>query len=146
MKGPDLLAFARIPLVRVLTLPTAVHVAEKLDAYTRAYGPMHAPSSRPKDLIDIVLLAQSEPFTAASLWSALEETFTTRGTHALPDDVPPPPPDWAQPYRELARQVGISTALDDGHRVAAGFLNPILRHTVGGTMPWDASALDWVRG
>lgn len=144
VEGPDLLAFADLPPVRVPTLPTAVHVAEKLHAYTRRYGPDNAPSSRPKDLIDIVLLAQSESFVAEELWSAIAETFATRSTHALPAGVPPPPANWARPYRELAEQVGISPDLTDGHRVACGFLDPVLNQSARGSTRWDASALRWV--
>jgi hypothetical protein len=84
VEGPDLLAFAGLPPVRVPTLPTALHVAEKVHAYTRRYGPGSAPSSRPKDLVDLVLLATHEPFLAGELRAALEETFTARDTHPYP--------------------------------------------------------------
>lgn len=144
VEGPDLLAFADLEPVRVPTLPTGLHVAEKLHAYTRHYGLEHAPSSRPKDLIDLVLLARHEAFLAGELWSALDEIFTTRGTHPLPTAVPPPPTNWARPYRELAEQVGISTALDDGHRLAGDFLDPILSRAAGGSARWDVSTLGWV--
>jgi hypothetical protein len=37
--GPDLLAFADLPPIRVPTLPLPMHVAEKVHAYTKRYGP-----------------------------------------------------------------------------------------------------------
>jgi hypothetical protein len=93
VEGPDLLDFAGLPLVRVPALPAALHVAEKVHAYTRLYGPGGAPSSRPKDLVDVVLLAMHERFLAGELRAALEETFTSRGTHLLPEKLPPRPPN-----------------------------------------------------
>jgi hypothetical protein len=60
VQAPDLLDFAGVAPVRVLVIPTAWHVAEKVHAYTRRYGADAAPSSRPKDLIDLVLLAAHE--------------------------------------------------------------------------------------
>ena len=62
VQAPDLLDFAGVAPVRILAIPTAWHVAEKVHAYTRRYGPGEASSSRPKDLIDLVLLAAREEF------------------------------------------------------------------------------------
>lgn len=143
VEGPNLLAFASLPPVRVPTLPTTAHVAEKLHAYTRRYGPDDAPSSRPKDLIDLVLLAMYEPFVAQELHSAIEETFTTRGTHPLPATVPPPPAEWGRAYRELAEQVGIAPDLDQGYRSARAFLDPILAGAAAGPTRWDTATQRW---
>lgn len=93
-----------------------------------------------------MLLAQGESFQAETLLSALEETFTTRGTHPLPDEVPLPPASWARPYREMADQVGLSPDLEVGHQVAGAFLDPVLRHAAHGSMRWDVSALGWASG
>lgn len=78
VEGPDLLDFAGLQPVRVPALPVALHVAEKVHAYTRRYGPQDAPSSRPKDLVDLILLATHEPFLAGALRHALEETFVSQ--------------------------------------------------------------------
>ena len=80
VQAPDLLGFAGVPPVRVLAIPAAWHVAEKVHAYTRRYGRDEAPSSRPKDLIDLVLLATHEDFRAADLLRALRGTFASRDT------------------------------------------------------------------
>jgi hypothetical protein len=143
IEAPDLLGFAGLPPVRVPTLPVAVHVAEKVHAYTRRYGPGGAPSSRPKDLVDLVLLAAHEPFVAEELLAALEETFSSRGTHPLPSELPPPPEEWARPYRELAEHVGIPPTLESGHRQARAFLDPVLARDTSGLRRWDAAAQAW---
>ncbi|MCC7107427.1 MAG: nucleotidyl transferase AbiEii/AbiGii toxin family protein [Chloroflexi bacterium] len=141
--APDLLDFAGLAPVQVPTLPTPLHVAEKVHAYTRRYGPSGSPSSRPKDLVDLVLLAMHEPFRADELRGALEATFNARGTHPLPEELPPPPAEWARPYAELARQVGIVPALDDGYRRAVAFLNPILRGAAAGAVHWILATQEW---
>jgi hypothetical protein len=127
----------------VPTLPVAVHVAEKVHAYTRRYGLAEAPSSRPKDLVDLVLLAAHEPFVAGELRTALEEIFGARATHPLPDALPPPPDEWARPYRELAEQVGIAPDLWSGYEQARAFIDPILRADAAGRARWDAATQTW---
>jgi len=76
---PDLLAFAGLGPVRVPALPLERQAAEKLHAYTRIYEG-ERPSSRTKDLVDIVLIAELAALDAAKLWSAIGTTFTMRGT------------------------------------------------------------------
>jgi hypothetical protein len=142
VEAPDLLGFAGLPPVRVPALPAAVHVAEKVHAYTRRYGPGGAPSSRPKDLVDLVLLAAHEPFVATELRAALVETFASRGTHPLPDELPPPPGEWDRPYRELAEQVGIPPEFHAGHEQARAFLDPVLGGA-GHAVRWNAAAQRW---
>ena len=124
-------------------LPRALHVAEKVHAYTRRYGPSGAPSSRPKGLVDLILLATHEPFLAGELRAALERTFTSRGTHPLPDELPPAPAEWAKPYVELAEQVGIASALEDGYQQARAFLNPIIGGTASGGARWEPTTQGW---
>ena len=144
VEGPDLLGFAGLTPVRVPALPVTLHVAEKVHAYTRRYGLQDAPSSRPKDLVDLVLLAAHEPFSARSLRAALDETFLSRATHALPSSLPPPPAEWARPYTDLARQVSIAPELADGYEKARTFLDPILCAAASADEPWDAAGPRWV--
>jgi hypothetical protein len=146
VQGPDLLDFAGLPPVRVPALPVALHVAEKVHAYTRRYGRDNAPSSRPKDLVDLVLLATHECFLAGELRAALEETFTSRGTHPIPKDLPPPPAGWAKPYAELAEQVGIAPVLEDGYQEVRAFLNPILSESASGRAGWESTTQLWEPG
>jgi hypothetical protein len=51
-------------------VPLARHIAEKVHAYTRTYGGAQQPSTRPKDLIDILLIAGVGPIAAADLREA----------------------------------------------------------------------------
>src|SRR5579864_6824143 len=85
----EFLSFADIEPVAIPALPITQHLAEKVHAYTRAYGPSGEQSTRPKDLVDILLIAGSEEIDAASLREALERTFTSRKRQALPPSLPP---------------------------------------------------------
>jgi len=95
---PDLLGFAGIEPARIPAAPLEQHLAEKLHAYTRRYGRGHA-SSRPKDLIDMVLISELADFQAQRLCQVVEGVFSTRTTHELPTRFPPPSSQWARPYR-----------------------------------------------
>ena len=137
----DLLAFAGLGPVRVPVLPLERQVAEKLHAYTRTYEG-DRPSSRTKDLVDIVLIAELAALDAAKLWIAIETTFTTRGTHRIPEKVPRPQRDWATPFSELATAVGISTDLVAAHAVATELLDPVLDGTIRKGV-WDLNGRRW---
>ena len=141
--GPDLLAFADVPPVRVPTLPLPEHVAEKVHAYTRRYGPLLRASTRVKDLVDLVLLPTTSTFVAGEVRAALHQTFETRATHPLPTSLPEPPPGWEAPYRRLAKDLAIPSAQREAYRVAAVFLDPVLNGTVDADTSWDPGTGAW---
>ncbi|WP_177238774.1 nucleotidyl transferase AbiEii/AbiGii toxin family protein [Pseudonocardia ammonioxydans] len=139
----DLLGFADVAPVQVPAIRLERQIAEKLHAYTRTYeGDRH--SSRTKDLVDIVLIADLESLDAAALRDAIERTFATRGTHPLPQAVPAPPAEWSPPFRELAAAVGLPTDLAAAHTVAVQLLEPVLDGRISsGT--WDTEKRRWTR-
>jgi predicted nucleotidyltransferase component of viral defense system len=138
---PDILAFAGIDPVEVPAAPLERHIAEKLHAYTRRYGD-DQPSSRAKDLIDIVLMSDLASFEFDRLREAIVRLFDARATHDLPSSVPAPPPEWGVPYRALADEVGLDPDPSAGHGLAARFLDPVLTAKPGITH-WDAEQLRW---
>jgi len=137
----DLLAFAGIDPIELPTLPLPQHLAEKVHAYTRSYGASGRRSTRPKDLVDILLIATSEPIDAAALRSALETTFSERQRQELPASLPTPPADWAAPYRRLATEVHVEPDLTAAYTAAAAFLAPILAGRAQGT--WNPTQRSW---
>jgi Nucleotidyl transferase AbiEii toxin, Type IV TA system len=137
----DLLSFAEIEPVRVPALPLPQHVAEKVHAYSRKYGASERESTRPKDLVDIVLIAASEPLDTASLRKALEVTFAEREQQPLPSSLPPPPASWTEPYRRLASEVEVEPDLDKAFALASEFLDPILASHATGA--WDPHRKSW---
>ncbi len=138
---PDLLGFAGIEPVTVPVLPLTRQVAEKLHAYTRRYEGGRG-SSRPKDLVDLALIAQLFSLDAARLLLDLREVFASRGTHDLPSDLPSPPAEWRVPYRQLAIEVGLDADLNAGHAAAAAMLESILQAEVQSGM-WNPQAQHW---
>src|SRR4051812_45248344 len=86
--GPDLLLFADLTPIHVPTLPLSLHIAEKVHAYTRLYGEQQHPSTRVKDLVDLVLLQTMSSFRAGEVRAALSQTFSVRATHPLPHALP----------------------------------------------------------
>lgn len=88
----------------VLAIDVHRHLAEKFHAYSRVYA-HDRPSSRVKDLIDIVLLADSGLVVPQALTRALHRVFAERDT-PLPDPLPQPPGDWIRTYAALAVETG----------------------------------------
>lgn len=125
LRTPDLLAFAGIEPIEIEAIPLELHVAEKLHAYTRSYEGGRS-SSRAKDLVDLVLIAELSQLDAARLRAAIDSTFARRATHPIPTAFPTPPADWTPQYRQLAETVGIAGELSVGHGEAAALLDPIL--------------------
>lgn len=138
----DLLSFAGIDAIRLPALPLAQHIAEKLHAYTRRYGELQRESTRPKDLIDILLIARSAPLDASSLRRALETIFEQRGQQALPASLPPPPAGWTRSFAQLAAEVDVESDLDAAFTTAAAFLDPILGGRDDGT--WNPRQRAWL--
>ena len=140
MTLPDVLAFADIPPVHFHCYPVSQHLAEKVHAYTlpRKSGP----SSRVKDLVDILLLARSGVPDNLILHRAIRMTFESRQTHPLPEHLPAPPSSWASPYRRLARESGLSfTTLQEGWEAARDFLQPVLMPTT--QCAWLPEKWEW---
>ena len=139
-----LLGFADLPPVEIPVIPPEVHVAEKTHAYTRLYGAGAEPSTRSKDLVDLIVIVETTALLAAELRAALERVFKGRGTHPLPATLPSPPGDWAVPYRTLAGEIGIESDLQGGYREVAVCLNPILSGEARGR--WNPAERRWAVG
>lgn len=137
----DLLAFAEIEPAHIRAIPLERHIAEKLHAYTRRYG-NDRPSSRAKDLIDIVIMSELAPFAFDQLREVIVRLFDSRAAHELPASVPAAPSEWARPYRALAEEVGLDPDLIVGHHRAAAFLDPILA-TEPDRGHWEVGARTW---
>lgn len=60
------------------------HAAEKLHALTRTYR--NQPSTRVRDLADLVLLLENDYLDDDGCRAAIRTTFEQRGTHELPSD------------------------------------------------------------
>jgi hypothetical protein len=136
-----LLDFAEIPSIVVPALAVEQHLAEKLHAYSRIYA-SDQPSSRVKDLVDIVVIAHTTPVDGERLWQAVTAIFKRRATHQLPKALVSPPRDWARPWATLVKHLPAEADLASGFRVAAAFWNPVLARE-DGSARWDPERLAW---
>ncbi|MGI8610393.1 MAG: nucleotidyl transferase AbiEii/AbiGii toxin family protein [Candidatus Dormibacteria bacterium] len=142
LRGPDLLVFAGMEPVEVPAIRLSQHIAEKVHAYARAYGAGGVQSTRVKDLVDLVLIAEAAELDAGELRAALGRAFGGRGAQPLPAELPRPPEAWRVPYRRMAGEVGLTTDLGAAHVVAAALLNPVLGGRVRSGR-WDPSTRSW---
>jgi len=109
---PGVLAFAGIPPASIEIVDRDQHFAEKLHALTQTYG--DRPNTRTRDLVDLVMLVEDGVQPTGELHRGVTHVFATRGTSELPDDIPDPPPDWAETYPPLAADLDVEAkTLDD---------------------------------
>lgn len=141
VQSAGLLVFAGIAPLMLPTIPIEQHLAEKVHAYTGTYGKGGRASTRPKDLVDILLIEASATITSTSLCEALKRTFRERQRHPLPGKLPAPPDSWTDPYGRLAEGVGIETDLTIAYQRARAFLDPVLENKADGD--WNPSDREW---
>jgi len=70
----------------------------------------------------MVLLIHSGTLAKAKVAEAMRVTFDRRGTHALPNPLPQPPTNWQKPYEALAKECGLSRAIDSGFTILNAYL------------------------
>jgi len=136
----DVLAFAGVTPPTLRVYPMETHIAEKLHAYTMPRG---RPNTRVKDLPDLALIATAKALDARRLRAAIEQTFSFRGTHDVPDRLPEPSGTWQAPYKSLARQDQLRWAtLADVYEAARSFLDPVLAGSLDAA--WEPDTWTWI--
>jgi len=121
--------------------PMVDHVADKHAAMVARYSNGH-PSTRYRDLVDIVIIATSQHIEATAIHKALMSEYQHRDLET-PSGVELPSDDWIDGYAKQANHVpdfDYQTA-DEGLAVARAFLNPILEGRTTGS--WDPATLEW---
>ena len=138
---PDLLSFAWIDPVVVPCYPITQQLAEKFHAYTRPYT--SGASSRIKDFIDMILLAEMGVISGQKLTTAIELTFRNAGDQDIPNLVPQPPRAWEVGFKRLAGEVGLSsTSLESSYARIKEFLDPILSGEAR-NLHWHPDSWTW---
>jgi predicted nucleotidyltransferase component of viral defense system len=141
VSASDLLAFAGIDAVIVPALAVEQHLAEKLHAYSRVYAG-DQPSSRVKDLVDVVVIARTTSVDGDRLTEAVTSIFARRGTHPVPRRLPAPPSDWVRSWSVLVEHLPGDPDLMAGAAAAMAFWDPVLAATVDGQR-WEPGAAEW---
>ncbi|MGL5867051.1 MAG: nucleotidyl transferase AbiEii/AbiGii toxin family protein [Dermatophilaceae bacterium] len=117
---PPPVAIPGLDPVRVEAVDVFQHAAEKYHAYGRIYAE-NRPSSRVKDLVDLVLLADAGLLADhRRLGQRLAVVHHMRDHGPPPTVLPEPPASWRESYAAFAADLGLSaTTVDAAHALAA---------------------------
>lgn len=107
LTGDDLLAFAGIAPATALAVPKAQQFAEKLHALTFPWSDRM--NTRSRDLVDLVLLIERASLDPTAVRDAVLRTFNARRKHAVPVEIPTPPPEWAGEFTAMADEARLET-------------------------------------
>ncbi|MFK4495082.1 nucleotidyltransferase AbiEii toxin of type IV toxin-antitoxin system [Dermacoccus sp. SAI-028] len=109
---PSPLIPSAAPAVRIRAVDLAQHAAEKVHAYSRIYA-HDRPSSRVKDLVDLVLIIESGALDAARFAERVDVVFRVRDGAAAPADLPAPPASWPTPYAAMVADLDVTSRTSD---------------------------------
>jgi hypothetical protein len=143
---PDLIP--PIEPVEVPGLPNAAYrahpipdqIADKHAAMIGTYA--GRPSTRYRDLVDLVLIATTQAVSATALHTALDSERRRRGmTPSQPFSLPSD--EWQQGYRKIATTVPGFTVLDatEAAEIVSRLVDPVIAGLTRGT--WDPDGLKW---
>ncbi len=123
--------------------PLVDHIADKFAAILQRYGDLQAPSTRYRDLVDLVSIVGAATVNAAAQQKALRSEAKRRGI-VLPKrfDVPDRAL-WERGYAAEARRslLTIGHTLDDALALVRPFIHALLDETAVGR--WNPSAQRW---
>ena len=123
--------------------PLVDHVADKIAATFERYGPTESPSSRYKDLIDLVAIVKGGTLPATAQRVALELEARRRRI-TLPARFSVPDEDlWEKGYKAAAKKALLTEAqtLAEALAIVRPFTDPLLDGTADRT--WDPAGREW---
>lgn len=132
------------PLPSFALFPLADQIADKVCAMYQRYGPSEAPSSRYRDLVDLVLITANFFLEAAETAAALAAE-STRRSMTLPTALQTPGGQWRTGYPGTARDTALSRELHDlqaALAAAAECLDPLLDGQMT-TGTWNPAERRW---
>ena len=123
--------------------PLVDHIADKVAAIVERHGEELRPSTRFRDLVDLVAIVTSAPINARDQRKALLSEFDRRGIELPGHFAVPDRALWESGYaREAARSLlAGARSLDDALDTVTPFFDPLLAGKSQGT--WDPGALSW---
>ncbi|GAB2557580.1 nucleotidyl transferase AbiEii/AbiGii toxin family protein [Kribbella endophytica] len=131
------------PLPRFVLYPLPDQVADKLCAMYGRYGVSQQPSTRYRDLVDLVLITTTTELDA-TLTTAAVTAETTRRNCTLPPTIKSPGPKWQAGYARVARELPLNPnlrTLTGALETVAACLDPVLTTTATGT--WNPQTRRW---
>jgi hypothetical protein len=128
--GEDWFAFASIEASPLTTTSLEQQFAEKLHAYTMPHTGTRD-NSRVKDLVDMILLLETENMEPEGVAAAVVATFKHRDTHPIPEKLTGPPASWNKPYAAMAAACHIDVSIDAAIDRIRDYYRQILTMTAG---------------
>ena len=123
--------------------PLVDHVADKVAATYERYGDTRMPSTRYRDLVDLVAIITGATIEAAAQKAALTSELERRGLSRPTQFDVPDRPLWETGYAAEARRslLDIAQTLDEALAVVRPFVDSILDGTARGN--WDPKHNRW---
>lgn len=124
--------------------PVVDQIADKVCAAMHQYG--GRPSSREKDLVDLVVLAVTHDIDGTSLSTAITTELRRRRMGHLERFAVPT--EWGPAYETMARRVPYCVGLETiaaARDLASAFIDPVLDGTADG-LTWSDDERAWRRG
>ena len=131
----------RLPSNDYRLYPIVDQVADKVCATIADYS--GRPSSREKDLVDLVVIAKTQTMSADPLRRAIDAEARARSL--IPFTEPTIPPTWGRRYAKEAKDVPYCAdyrSADLASELMGAFIDPVLRSEVPGKT-WSPDSLAW---
>ncbi|MEN3279202.1 MAG: hypothetical protein V7607_342 [Solirubrobacteraceae bacterium] len=145
----DVPALARVAMPNVeqhgyRAYPLVDHIADKVTATFDRYGDSEAPSTRYKDLVDLVAIITEASVDAEAQMAALGSESQRRRVTLPPKFGVPDRDLWERGYAAEAGRslLPVARTLDEALAVVRPFLNPLLDGSAAGK--WDPKQQRWV--
>lgn len=105
------LSFAGMPAGKFPSISREEHFAQKIHAYTMPRS--DRPNTRVKELVDLVLLIEAGGLDRERLIRDVDDTFSRRKSHPVPEVLDPPPDFWQPGFFRLAAECGIASDISE---------------------------------
>jgi hypothetical protein len=124
--------------------PLVDHIADKTCAILERYGSARRPSTRFKDLIDLVVLVRHVRMAAMEQGRALVSEASRRGLELPTSFGVPDPALWERGYAAEARRAAgpVASTVREALSEVRPFLDPLLEGTAAGV--WDPDRRLWM--
>lgn len=124
--------------------PLVDHIADKVAAMFELHGEQSTPSTRYKDLVDLVAIVVASRVNAGPQMTALRSESQRRGIRLPTRFTVPDRELWQRGYASEAERslLPIAHTLDEALSVIAPFLDPLLEGNAAGT--WDPREGRWI--
>jgi hypothetical protein len=126
--------------------PLVDHIADKLAEMYELHGSLQRPSTRFKDLVDLVAIVTQASIPALDQRRAVESEFARRALE-IPDRLVAPDRQlWVRGYQREAKRslLDIAIELDEALDLVGRYVNPVFSSTALGM--WNPNQLLWVEG